>query len=222
MPVTAGGYNISMERFTFTQPDESTLIHHAQRGDLEAFNTLILLHQDALFSIALRTLGDEDRAADAVQEALIAAFRSLHTFHGGSFRAWLARTVVNKCYDEYRRAARRPTLPLTPIVEGEEAEGWEWLRDPGPSLEACFDERQLDAALQTCMKSLPFDHRTVLSLVDVDGLSYDEAAAALRIPVGTVKSRLARARASMRLSLRRFADLLPAEHYTLQPMTLQI
>ena len=205
-----------MERFILPPPDESDLITRAQHGDLDAFNSLILLHQDALFNIALRTLGDEDRAADAVQEALIAAFRSLYTFHGGSFRSWLARTVVNKCYDEYRRSSRHPALPLTPVVDGEEAEDWDWLRDPGPSLETRLDDSELNDALQSCMNSLPFPARAVLALVDVDGLSYDEAAAALHIPVGTVKSRLARARASMRLSLHHFADLLPSAYQTFQ------
>jgi RNA polymerase sigma-70 factor, ECF subfamily len=210
-----------MERFTLTPPDESNLIACAQRGDLEAFNTLILLHQDALFSIALRTLGDEDRAADAVQEALIAAYRSLYTFHGGSFRSWLARTVVNKCYDEFRRSSRHPTLPLTPVVDGEEVDDWDWLRDPSPSLENRLDDSELNDALESCMKTLPITHRVVLALVDVDGLSYEEAATALSIPVGTVKSRLARARATMRLSLRTFADLLPSE-YQFSHMSLSV
>lgn len=205
-----------MERFTLPPSSESDLIDSAKHGNLDAFNSLILLHQDALFNIALRTLGDEDRAADAVQEALIAAYRSLSTFHGGSFRAWLARTVVNKCYDEYRRSSRHPTLPLTPIVDGEESEEGFWLCDTGPSLEAQLDDSELNDALQSCMNSLPFTARAVLALVDVDGLSYEEAASALRIPVGTVKSRLARARAAMRLSLRHFADLLPSAYQTFQ------
>jgi len=207
-----------MERFTSPPPTESDLIVRAQHGDLEAFNSLILLHQDALFNIALRTLGDEDRAADAVQEALISAFCSLYTFHGGSFRAWLARTVVNKCYDEYRRLSRHPTLPLTPIVDDEEIEDGDWLRDPSPSLEERFNDSELNDALQSCMNSLPFPARAVLALVDVDGLSYEEAASALRIPVGTVKSRLARARASMRDSLQNFSDLLPSAYQTFQPV----
>lgn len=206
-----------MERFTLPPSSESDLIDSAKHGNLDAFNSLILLHQDALFNIALRTLGgDEDRAADAVQEALIAAYRSLSTFHGGSFHSWLARTVINKCYDEYRRSSRHPTLPLTPILDGEESEEGFWLRDPGPSLESRLEDSELDDALQACMNSLPFSARTVLALVDVDGLSYDEAASALRVPVGTVKSRLARARASMRHSLQAFSDLLPSAYQTFQ------
>ncbi len=210
-----------MERHTLTPPNESVLIASAQEGDLDAFNSLILLHQDALFNIALRTLGDEDRAADAVQEALIAAFRGLCTFHGGSFRAWLARTVVNKCYDEYRRSSRHPTLPLTPLVDGDELEEGSWLRDPGPSLETSFDNSELADALQECLKSLPFAARAVLALVDVDGLSYEEAALALHIPVGTVKSRLARARASMRFALNNFMDILPSDYRSFQTMSMQ-
>jgi RNA polymerase sigma-70 factor (ECF subfamily) len=96
------------------------------------------------------------------------------------------------------------------------------LRDPAPSLEDRFSDSELNDALQTCMKTLPFAARAVLALVDVDGLSYEEAAAALRIPVGTVKSRLARARASMRLALSRFADLLPSEYHTFPTMSLQV
>lgn len=207
-----------MERFTLAQPDESDLIARAQRGDLEAFNDLVLLHQDALFNIALRTLNDEDRAADAVQEALISAFRSLRSFHGGSLRAWLARAVVNKCYDDYRRATRHPSLPLMPVVDGEEMENWDWLRDPSPSLEDRFDNTELGGILQACMRSLPFQARAVLALVDVDGLSYEEAAAALRVPIGTVKSRLARARAAMRLSLQNYAHVLPSAYQSFQPV----
>ena len=201
-----------MERITYTPQDENALVASASRGDLDAFNSLVLLHQDFLFNLAARTLGDDDRAEDAVQEALISAFRSLHSFHGGSFRAWLARTVINKCYDEYRRTSRHPSLPLTPILDGEEVEDWDWLSDPAPSLQSRLEEDELNDALQHCMLTLPFSHRTVLALVDVDGFSYDEAAVALKIPVGTVKSRLARARAAMRETLREVADLLPSTY----------
>jgi RNA polymerase sigma-70 factor (ECF subfamily) len=85
---------------------EKTLIRGAQRGDLEAFNLLILRYQNLLFGIALRLLNDEDAAADAVQEALISAFRRFDTFRGDSLRSWLARVVVNACYDEIRKKRR--------------------------------------------------------------------------------------------------------------------
>ena len=94
--------------------DEPARIHSAQRGELDALNTLILHYQDMVFNTAVRILNDEDLAADAAQEAFISAFRSIATFRGGSFKAWLMRTVTNACYDELRRQKRRPTTPLEP------------------------------------------------------------------------------------------------------------
>jgi RNA polymerase sigma-70 factor (ECF subfamily) len=155
-------------------------------------------------------LGDDDKAADAVQEALISAWRSLHTFSRGSFRAWLSRTVINKCYDEFRRSSRHPVLPLVPVVDGEEIEDREYLRDPGQPLDAQLEASELNEAIQTCLQTLPIAHRAVLVMVDVDGMNYDEAAASLGIPIGTVKSRLARARASVRSALRNFSEILPS------------
>ena len=103
--------------------DEPALIHAAQHGDLEAFNRLVLAYQDALYNTALRILSDEDLAADAVQEAFLSAFRALNSYRGGSFRAWLLRTVTNACYDELRRKKRRPTTPLEPeTADGDEVE----------------------------------------------------------------------------------------------------
>ena len=92
--------------------DETALVQSAQKGDLDSFNTLILHYQDRVFNTALRILGDEDIAQDAAQEAFISAFRSISSFRGGSFKAWLLRTVTNACYDELRRQKRRPTTPL--------------------------------------------------------------------------------------------------------------
>jgi RNA polymerase sigma factor (sigma-70 family) len=100
--------------------DEPALIHDAQRGDLEAFNRLVLAYQDALYNTALRILGDEALAADATQEAFISAFRSLTSYRGGSFKAWLLRTVTNACYDELRRQKRRPSVPLEPSNDDDE------------------------------------------------------------------------------------------------------
>ena len=104
-----------MKYIQTTSEDEKTLIQAAQAGDLEAFNALILRYQNLLFGIALRMLNDEDTASDAVQEALISAFSRFTTFRGGSLRSWLARVVVNACYDEMRRMRRQHTIPIEPI-----------------------------------------------------------------------------------------------------------
>jgi RNA polymerase sigma-70 factor (ECF subfamily) len=195
---------------TLKQSEENQWLASARRGDLEAFNQIILQYQDLLFNIAARMLGDDDLAADAVQDALISAWRSLHTFSGGSLKAWLSRTVINKCYDEFRRSSRHPNLPLMPVVDGEELEEREWLRDPGLPLDTQLETFELNDAIQQCLFNLPPAHRSVLVMVDLEGMNYDEAANSLGIPIGTVKSRLARARANLRCALRDVSDLLPS------------
>jgi RNA polymerase sigma-70 factor (ECF subfamily) len=198
------------------QPDqevEQRWIKAAQRGDLEAFNQLILRYQNFLFGIAFRILHDEDTAADALQEALISAFRKFHTFRGGSLRSWLARVVVNACYDELRQQRRHHSVPLEHFNSaGEEIELDQWLMDPSLGPEKRFETAELDRAVQESLRTLPTAYRTVLALVDIEGLSYEEAAAAAQVPVGTVKSRLARARLQMQKALRTFGELLPASY----------
>ena len=191
--------------------DESALIHDAQQGDLEAFNRLVLAYQDKLYNTALRILGDYDLASDATQEAFISAFRSLNSYRGGSFRAWLQRTVTNACYDELRRRKRRPTVPLEPTSnDDEEIESPRWLADTSMSPEQKVEADELEHAIQHCLDALPADFRTVVVLADVQGLDYAEVASATRVPLGTIKSRLARARLRLRECLQGFWELLPA------------
>ena len=191
--------------------DELALIRDAQRGDLNAFNTLVLNYQDMLFNTALRILSDEEKAADAAQDAFISAFRSISTFRGGSFKAWLLRTVTNVCYDELRRKKRRPTIPLEVETEdGDEMETPRWLADPNLSPEQEAEANELEHAIQHCLDALPTEFRTVVVLADIQGLDYTEVAASVRVPLGTIKSRLARARLRLRECLQGFAELLPA------------
>jgi RNA polymerase sigma-70 factor, ECF subfamily len=191
--------------------DEPALIRDAQTGDLDAFNRLVLAYQDIAFNTALRILGDDSLAADATQEAFISAFRGLTSFRGGSFRSWMLRTVTNACYDELRRRKRRPTIPLEPMTEDdEEIETPRWLADPGMSPEERFDAEELEHAIQHCLNGLPTDFRTVVVLADIQGLDYSEIATSANIPLGTIKSRLARARLRLRECLQGFGELLPA------------
>lgn len=191
--------------------NESALIHEAQRGDLEAFNRLVLAYQDALYNTALRILGDEDQAADATQEAFISAFRAIQSYRGGSFKAWLLRTVTNACYDELRRQKRRPATPLEPEnEEEEEVESPRWLADSSMTPEQRAEAAELEHAIQHCLDALPPDFRAVVVLADVQGLDYAEVASIVRTPLGTVKSRLARARLRLRECLQAFWELLPA------------
>lgn len=199
--------------------DEAVLIRSAQQGDLEAFNALVLAYQDMLFNTALRILGDEEIAADATQEAFLSAFKGLNRFRGGSFKAWLLRTVTNACYDELRRKKRRPTTPLEPgPAEGTDADEMDsprWLADPALTPEQSAEAVELEHAIQHCLDHLPVEFRTVVVMADLEGLDYAEVAAAVRVPLGTIKSRLARARLRLRECLQGFAELLPA-HMRLQ------
>ncbi|MBV6451350.1 MAG: ECF RNA polymerase sigma factor SigE [Anaerolineales bacterium] len=193
--------------------NEQALITDAQSGNLDAFNTLVLHYQDSVFNTALRILGDEDQAADASQEAFISAFKSISSFRGGSFKAWLMRTVTNACYDELRRQKRRPTTPLEPDTDdGEEMDSPKWLADPNmtPAQQAEADE--VEHAIQHCLDNLPLEFKTVVVMADIQGMDYTEVAAAIRVPLGTIKSRLARARLRLRECLQGFAELLPASY----------
>ncbi len=190
--------------------DEPALIRDAQGGSLDAFNSLVLAYQDSVFNTALRILGDDDQAADASQEAFISAFKNITSFRGGSFKAWLLRTVTNACYDELRRKKRRPTVALEPETsDGEDMETPRWLADPGLSPEQEAEADDVEHAIQHCLDNLPAEFRSVVVLADIQGLDYVEVAASVKVPVGTIKSRLARARLRLRDCLRGFEELLP-------------
>jgi RNA polymerase sigma-70 factor (ECF subfamily) len=192
--------------------DEPALIQLAAQGDLDAFNRLILTYQDLAFNLAYRMLSDEDAAADAAQAAFISAYRSLASYRGGSFRAWVLRMVTNQCYDELRRRKRHPQTPLEPVSDedGEEIESPYWLADSAPSPEEALDQRELERAVQHCLEGLPPDFRAAIVMVDLEGLDYQEASTAVGTPIGTIKSRVARARLKLRECLQGFGELLPA------------
>ena len=200
-------------------PDtETLLIHKAQRGNVDAFNMLVLKYQDMLYRIAWRILHDESAADDATQNAMIQAFKNIKSFRGGSFKSWLARVTVNASYDELRRWKRQPAISLEQFnSEGDEIESPLWMRDPATGPYEAVESLELSNAIQRCLQGLVPDYRTVVVLVDIEGMSYDEAARAARIPVGTVKSRLARARMQIRKSLRSFEGLLPTAYQVEMP-----
>ena len=191
--------------------DEPALIDAAQRGELDAFNLLVLKYQELAFNVALRVMGEEAAAADATQEAFISAYRSLRGYRGGSFRSWLLRIVTNACYDELRRRKRRPAVSLEALVEDSEDEGSVGSTKLADNPEAAVQRHELIDAIQDCLNGLQPEFRIVAVLVDVQGLDYDEAARSIGKPLGTVKSRLARARAKLRECLRAYGELLPAE-----------
>jgi RNA polymerase sigma-70 factor (ECF subfamily) len=191
--------------------DEIALIRAAKDGDLDSFNRLVLAYQDLIYSHAYRMIGEEETADDATQNTFISAYNHLSSFRGGSFKAWLLRIVTNACYDELRRRKRRPTIPLEPLDDtGEEIESAKWMVDPVEQPEEQVQRAELQNAIQHCLDNLPDDFRSTVIMVDVQGLDYFDAAEAMGKPIGTIKSRLARARLRLRDCLHGFAELLPS------------
>lgn len=191
--------------------EESQLIRQAQRGDLEAFNALVLHYQDRAYTVAYRIMGDEASAADMAQDAFITAFRRLDGYRGGSFRAWLLRIVTNTCYDELRRRKRRPATSFEDMA-GAEMDDGPPLPDHSPTPEQVAQQNELNRAIQNCIEGLGEAQRIILVLSDIEELSYQEVADIAGVKVGTVKSRLSRARVSVRDCLQTFQELLPSAY----------
>ena len=192
-------------------PDELDLIQLAKEGDLDAFNQLVLAYQDIAFNTAYRILSDADSACDAAQTAFILVYRKIKQFRGGSFRAWLMRIVTNACYDELRKRKRHPTIPLEPAGydNQQEFDSVRWLTDKTPTPEQAQEIAELDQAIQHCLDHLPQDFRVVVVVIDIEGMDYQEAAQIISKPLGTIKSRLARARVRLQSCLQQFRELLP-------------
>jgi RNA polymerase sigma-70 factor, ECF subfamily len=191
--------------------DEVALIADACKGDLDAFNRLVLAYQELAYNLAYRMLGEEAASEDATQIAFISAYRNLSSYRGGSFKAWMLRIVTNTCYDELRRRHRHPTTPLEPEIDDEEIESPRWLVGDEPTPEETIEQDELGQAIQRCLSDLPDEFRSVAIMIDVQGLPYDEVSLAIGKPLGTIKSRLARARDRLRNCLQGYWELLPVQ-----------
>jgi len=167
--------------------DDRALLARHTAGDRDAFGELVARHRDRLWRVALRTLGDPDDAADAVQDALVSAYRSAATYRGdAAVTTWLHRITVNACIDLARRRASRPTTSLTE----------NHVRDAG-HVDGSYDASDAAAAVVAALRQLPIDQAAAVVIVDVEGFSVREAAGILGAPEGTVKSRCARGRARL-------------------------
>lgn len=171
------------------------LVRRFQEGSGDAFEVLVQRHANRVYNLCLRILGDPEEAADASQDAFLAALRKLNTFRGdAAFTTWLHRVTVNACYDSLRRKRRRPMLQ---IVRDEDDER------PEPSLPTPdhADEVVFSIDVERALRAVPEEFRVVLVLADVQDLPYDEIASMLDIPLGTVKSRVFRGRAALARAL---------------------
>jgi RNA polymerase sigma-70 factor (ECF subfamily) len=171
-------------------PDRELLSAHAA-GDPDAFGELVRRHRDRLWAVALRTLGDREEAADALQDALLSAYRAAAGFRGDSaVTTWLHRIVVNACLDRMRRRQVRPTVPLPDTGPGEPVQ-------PGDQIA----DKDTAVVVHHALASIPADQRAALVLVELQGHSVAETAVILGVAEGTVKSRCARGRARLAVIL---------------------
>lgn len=175
--------------------DDKALLAAHVAGDEDAFGELVRRHRDRMWAVALRTTGDPEDAADALQDAFISAFRNAAAFRGeAAVTTWLHRVVVNACLDRMRRRKARPTVPF-PEEDGET--GHRGIADPRDHLDRLELRMEIDRALA----ALPDDQRAAIVLVDIEGLPVTDAARLLGVPEGTVKSRSSRGRARLAVAL---------------------
>jgi RNA polymerase sigma-70 factor (ECF subfamily) len=182
------------------------LIQRTQSGDLTAFNSLVLRFQDPIYSLALRMLGSPQAAEDAAQEAFIRAWRRIDSFKGGRFQSWLFTIVANLSRDELRRRVRRPQTSLEAARDDPDRASLDPV-DASPSPETTALTGDLRDVLQRALQQLPEEWREIVVLSDVHDLAYDEIARITDLPLGTVKSRLSRARGRLRDILSQSGEL---------------
>jgi RNA polymerase sigma-70 factor (ECF subfamily) len=186
--------------------DRELLTRHAS-GDRDAFGELVQRHRDRLWRVALRTLGDPDDAADALQDALLSAYRGAAGYRGDAqVTTWLHRIVVNACLDLARRRAARPTSPLGESATNE------------PAAADLLAGRETATMILGALRELPPEQAAAIVLVDVEGYPVADVAAILEVPTGTVKSRCARGRARL---AERLHDLAPGNPPSAPPVQPQ-
>ena len=198
--------------------DEEQLIARSQRGEVDAFNLLVLQYQQIMYNAVYRLLGDYETAADVTQDAFFAAFRAIQTYRGGSsFRAWLLRIGSNMACDHWRRVQRRPAESLEALTEDEEPHApnvLSALASSGPegNPEEMLLSQELQELIQQGLQQLPLDQRTAVVLCDIEGLSYEDVAQATQTTLGTVRSRISRGRVRLRNYLQAHQELLPRNY----------
>lgn len=178
---------------------DELLVERAKRGDVEAFEKLISQHEKTVYNIAFRLTGNHEDASDVAQEAFIRAYSSLADFRGdSSFATWLYRIVNNACLDELRRRKRQKVTYLDQTVEMEDGEVSRQIADPSDGPEQALERVELRRAVQESILQLDEEYRVVLVMRELLGYSYNEIAEALDLNLGTVKSRLSRARGALK------------------------
>jgi RNA polymerase sigma-70 factor, ECF subfamily len=188
--------------------NEEAIVERAQQGDVHAYNELVLAYQQLAYNVAYRIMGNEDQAMDATQDGFLKGYRALSQFRGGSFKAWILRIITNCCYDQLRSRQRRPQTPIDDLLENDEHSLL--LEDMAEQPETVVERQEFDMTIQRALNLLPEDQRITVIMSDIEGLSYEEIAAATDVALGTVKSRLSRGRNKLRAFLSQHEELLPS------------
>lgn len=188
-----------------SNPPDEALVGRAQQGEAEAFDALVRRHQQLVFSVALRMLGDRGEAEDVAQDVFLRAYDGLGGFRGqAKLSTWLVSITVNLCRNRRRWWARRRQVIAAsldePIRPEEDAAGHD-APDPAPGPMAAAEQRERQQMLTVALQQLPLADRTIIVLRDINGHSYEEIAGMLGCQLGTVKSRLSRARLQLRARL---------------------
>lgn len=180
---------------------ESALVQRCAAGDEAACTELVGEHQRMVIQLAMNLLGDRDEALDLSQEVFLRVFRTIHRFRGqSSLRTWIYRIAVNQARNRHRFWRRRHRADQVSLDEHLATHG-EFVSEGDATPERVLAQKELAARLQAALDRLPFDQRTAIVLREIDGLSYEEIAFSLGLAIGTVKSRLTRARQALRLEL---------------------
>jgi RNA polymerase sigma-70 factor (ECF subfamily) len=186
---------------------EASLVQRCAAGEDDAFAELVAEHQRMVVQLAMNLLGDRDEALDLSQEVFLRVFRTIHRFRGqSSLRTWIYRIAINQARNRHRFWCRRHRADQVSL-DAHVASHGEFLCDGELGPDRLLAQKELATRLQSALDRLPFDQRTAIVLREIDGLSYEEIGFSLGVAIGTVKSRLTRARQALRLELREVRSL---------------
>lgn len=193
------------------QPPDEVLVDRSKKGDLDAFEELVRRYEGKVYGMAYRFMGNHADAGDLAQEGFIRLYQALPGFRGdSSFSTWMYRIVANACRDELRRRQRQRNVSLDELVES--AAGNMPVHSTEESPEDAAERNELQEYVQQCLSSLSEEHRLILIMREMQGLSYEEIAAALECSLGTVKSRLNRARHALKDKIKARRELFNEDY----------